>query len=124
MKLSLFMFSLVFSGSVYSGTLQDEINHLLAYVEKTTCAFERNGKHHSGKQAVKHIKKKLNYYKDEINNTEKFIELSATKSMMSGQYYMIGCKGKNKIRSQIWLLDELMKHRKLKNVSVPTKIKN
>jgi len=91
--------------------MKSEIDHLLSYVEMTVCQYERNGSVHSGRDAAEHIKKKYDYFKDEITSTEKFIELSATKSTMSGKYYLIHCPGKPAVRSQDWLLDELKIYR-------------
>lgn len=95
----------------FATEMQDEIRHLLEFVANTQCKYERNGSSHSGPDAVNHIKTKYDYFKDDIDTTEKFIELSATKSTMSGKFYMINCEGKEKIKSQQWLLQELDKYR-------------
>ena len=71
---------------VFSSDMNTEIDHFLSYVENTECLYERNGTMYRGKDAVEHIKKKYNYFKDKIDSTEKFIELSATKSIISGKY--------------------------------------
>lgn len=89
-----------------------EINHLLHFVKHTQCQYERNGTLHSGVDAVAHIKKKYDYYKDDIKTTEDFIELSATKSTMSGKAYQVHCPNKKAITSKQWLLDELATFRK------------
>lgn len=107
-----FIFIYVNSAPVFSSETQDEINHLLEFVKNTECQYERNGELHTGKEAAKHIKKKYKYFKNEINSTEKFIELSATKSTMSGKYYMIHCKDNIKLKSQEWLLQELREYRR------------
>ncbi|MCW8964127.1 MAG: DUF5329 domain-containing protein [Gammaproteobacteria bacterium] len=91
--------------------MQGEIDHLLGFVEDTRCRYERNGNSYSGVQAAEHIRKKYRYFRDEINSTEKFIDLSATKSTMSGQYYMVYCDDLPAQRSQEWLLEELQKLR-------------
>jgi len=88
-----------------------EIKHLLEYVKQTDCQFERNGKSYNGNEATGHIKKKYDYHINDIDSAEKFIELSATKSMMSGIFYMIVCKDKPKIKSRDWLLQELTIYR-------------
>lgn len=106
-----FIASYVMPAPVLSSETQDEIDHLLAFVENTECQYERNGDFHSGKDAVKHIKKKYKYFRNNIHNTEQFIELSATKSTLSGKYYMIHCEGRPKIKSQQWLLQELKLYR-------------
>tara|TARA_R110001583_G_scaffold194566_3_gene365767 strand:- start:395 stop:757 length:363 start_codon:yes stop_codon:yes gene_type:complete len=96
---------------VFSST-QDEIKHLLQFVETTGCKYERNGTMHNGAEAVKHINKKYQYYADDINSTEDFIKYSATKSKMSGKYYKIHCANQATLTSQDWLLGELKTFRK------------
>ena len=60
---------------------------------------------------VSHIEKKYDYFRDDIKNTEEFIEYSATKSTMSGDYYTVSCPGKETIRTQDWLMAELKRFR-------------
>lgn len=92
----------------------DEIQYLLEFVKHTQCTYERNGTRHNGVDAVKHIKKKYHYFEDDIKTTEDFIELSATKSTMSGHAYLVHCTNKKTITSKQWLLDELHKLREPK----------
>jgi hypothetical protein len=103
-----------FSLNVVAAT-QDEINHLLSFVASTDCNYERNGTLHNGKEAVEHINKKYAYYEDDIKSAEDFIKFSATKSRMSGKYYQIHCSNKSSVKSQDWLLAELMVYRKANN---------
>ena len=84
-----------------------EVEHLLEYVRQSECVMVRNGSEHGGEKAVEHIQKKYEYFEDDITSTEVFIEYSATKSTMSGKYYTIRCPGKEEIRTQDWLLEEL-----------------
>ena len=86
---------------------KQQIEKLIVFVEKSDCLFIRNGNEHSGKDAAKHIKRKYKHYQDEIFSPEKFIELSATKSSMSGKYYHIRCEGELEVKSKDWLLQEL-----------------
>ena len=101
----------VVAPSICAADMQKEIDHLLGFVENTDCQYERNGKLHSGKEAVKHIKNKYHYFEDDIDSAEKFIELSATKSTMSGKYYLVHCPNHPTMRSQEWLLRELISYR-------------
>ena len=103
----------VISVPVFAADMQTEINHLLAFMQNSECQFERNGKIHSGKDTVNHVKKKYNYFKNKINNTEEFIEYSATKSTMSGKYYTVVCKDNPMVKTQDWLLQELQKYRSI-----------
>ena len=91
-----------------------EVQHLLDYVRQSECLLVRNGSEHRGEKAVSHIQKKYDYFKDDITSTETFIEYSATKSTMSGKFYVIRCKGKKEVRSQDWLLEELADFRSKK----------
>ena len=84
-----------------------EAEHLLEFVRQSDCIMVRNGTEHSGEDAVSHIQKKYDYFKDDITTTEEFIEYSATKSTMSGKYYTIRCSGQEEMPTQDWLLEEL-----------------
>lgn len=106
---------LLFVPMVSSANAKQEIEHLLDYVKNTECVYERNGDIHTGGEAVEHIKKKYDYYFDDVKTAEDFIEYSATKSTMSGKYYKVHCKGKLSVKSQTWLLAELRRYRALKS---------
>lgn len=84
-----------------------EVNHLLAYVKNSGCVINRNGTDHPAEKGIEHIEMKYDYFRDDIKNTEEFIEYSATKSTMSGDYYMVTCPGREAIRTQDWLMAEL-----------------
>ena len=90
-----------------------EVEHLLNFVANTTCIIDRNGSLHNGPEALSHIKKKYAYFRGKINSTEEFIELSASKSTLSGNVYTVQCGGKKVVTTQRWLLDELAKYRNL-----------
>ena len=88
-----------------------EVDHLLAFVKNSGCIINRNGTDHPADKGISHIETKYDYFRDDINSTEDFIELSATKSTMSGDYYMVRCPGKVTVRTKDWLLTELKKYR-------------
>ena len=88
-----------------------EVDHLLAFVKNSGCTINRNGTDHPAKKGVSHIENKYDYFRDDIKSTEEFIELSATKSTMSGDYYTVKCAGKETIKTQDWLLAELKRYR-------------
>lgn len=87
------------------------INYLLSFVEKSDCLFIRNNKSHTAKEAVSHIKKKCEHFKDEIKTPEDFIRLSASKSLISGEPYIVKTKDGRLIKSEIWLLEALTAYR-------------
>jgi hypothetical protein len=95
-----------------SDAQREEVVHLLELLRNTTCTVERNGKRHNGENAYLHVQKKYDYFRDNIKTTEEFIEYSATKSTMSGKYYMVICEERSPMRTQDWLLQELDTYRK------------
>lgn len=92
-------------------TADEEIAHLMKFIEATQCRYERNGEIHSGKEAAEHIRKKYDHFKDEIATAEDFIALSATKSELTGKKYRVFCAGKDEQDSAQWLLEELKANR-------------
>jgi len=88
-----------------------EVEYLLGLVKTSACKFERNGKLYDGEKAYGHIEKKYEHFRDEITSTETFIEYAATKSMISGKYYLIICSGAEPENTGDWLLKELRKYR-------------
>jgi len=89
-----------------------EVNHLLSFVKNSQCVISRNGAEHVGEKSARHIQIKYDYFRDDINSTEDFIQYSATKSTMSGQYYTVLCPGEKTINTEDWLLVELKRFRK------------
>ena len=106
---------ILISGSVtadVSPATQLEIDHLLDFIRNSSCIIDRNGKTYAAVKAISHIEKKYAYFEDEIETAEKFIELSASKSTMSGKYYMVRCGDGEQIRTREWLIKELKGFRK------------
>ncbi len=108
----LFLFIMIFSvnASAAPAAMQDEIAHLLNYIETSDCIFIRNNSRHAPAKAVKHIKKKFNHLKKRIKTTEDFIKGAATGSSISGKPYMIICND-NEMATADWLLAELELYR-------------
>ena len=74
--------------------------------------MERNGINHETQEAVRHILRKYNYYRDRIQTTEDFINLAATRSLLSGRSYRVLCNGKESRLTADWLKEELDRYRK------------
>jgi hypothetical protein len=89
-----------------------EVQHLLDYLKNSGCQMERNGSKHDAREAVEHIQKKYDYYKDDIKTTEDFIERSASRSSLSGRAYQVLCPGEEARPTADWLKDELERYRK------------
>jgi hypothetical protein len=89
----------------------NEVNYLIEYIRNSPCLLERNNKKYKGEEAIEHILRKYDYYREEITSTEDFIKYSATKSEMSGKVYMAYCEGSEPIDSFTWLMTELERYR-------------
>ena len=88
-----------------------EVQHLLNYLASSECSMLRNGKAHEGEEAVKHVQRKYDHYRDQIASTEEFIERSATRSLISGKAYQVACPGSEEVPSGEWLNAELERYR-------------
>jgi hypothetical protein len=89
----------------------DEVEHLIDFVRNSDCQMIRNGKRHDAGEAVQHIERKYDHYRNKISNTEEFIAYSATKSLLSGKYYTVRCPNRDEMKVQDWLLEELADYR-------------
>lgn len=90
---------------------QREIEHLLDFVARTSCSYERNGVVYNGHKARDHMQRKYDYFKHRIKTTEEFIKYAATESTLSRQQYKVRCAGEPVMNSRDWLLNELSRYR-------------
>jgi hypothetical protein len=119
MKLLLTVYALLLSSTICAGPLNQEINFLKNYIQNSPCQFNRNGDTHSAPEALQHINKKYEYFKDDITSAEQFIEKSASKSTLSGKPYTVICPpsdkqdghGQQTLSSKTWLLRALADYR-------------
>jgi hypothetical protein len=90
-----------------------EIEHLLAFVAKSGCQFNRNGTWHPAPEASAHLAKKERYLEDrgQIASPEDFIAQAATKSSITGKPYTVRCGSEPAIASDEWLTAELRRFR-------------
>ena len=87
----------------YSSTpLEQNIQRLLDEVAASECQFLRNGKSYDGSEGAEHIERKYRHYEDDVDSIDTFIQLAATKSMMSGKEYEVRC-GEDISTSASWL---------------------
>ena len=91
--------------------MQAEIDYLIQSIQKSDCAFIRNGKAHSSTEAIEHILKKYDHFKDKIKTAEDFIDYCASKSLLSKKSYQIKCPDQDVIESRLWFLEELKQFR-------------
>ena len=87
--------------------LDDTVQTLLTRVSESGYVYIRNGKEHDARDAAKHMRRKYEHFEDEIETPEQFIELAATKSMMTGRRYRIRLTDGTEMDTSDWLLEEL-----------------
>lgn len=85
--------------------------HLIFAVETSGLTFIRNGNRADGAGAAGHIRRKYNHFKDQITTPEEFIELTATRSLMTGKAYEVILADGERMPLKDWLLDILRQHR-------------
>ncbi|MEN8204483.1 MAG: DUF5329 family protein [Pseudomonadota bacterium] len=91
--------------------LDGTIQYLITYVRESGVKFERNFGSHDSVEAAEHIENKYRHFKDEIDTPEKFIELSATASLVTGKKYMVITEQGEEIPAGEWLNAELKRYR-------------
>jgi hypothetical protein len=94
-----------------SEDLDTVISYLLDCVQKADVIFIRNGKQHQPEAAARHMERKLDHFRDEIETPEDFIRLTATKSMVSGKPYLVRFPNGEEIQTKIWLTKVLERYR-------------
>jgi len=117
MKHVLALIAVIFCSSSFAANMQVdteiEILHLFEYLENSNCEFYRNGSWSSPQKAAKHIEKKYRYLlkKGLINSAEQFNDRSASRSSMSGKFYLVRCGDSKPVKSFTWFTDELKRFR-------------
>ena len=102
----------MFSGQVVAAeTLDESIKFLLDYVAKSDATFIRNGQTHTPQEAANHIKAKDEHFKSEIKTPEDFIRLAASKSLLTGQPYLVRTRDGKQMQLDAWLTAALKAHR-------------
>ena len=114
LTLPLVMLLLVSSNAAaqQSEDLDGTIQYLITYVRDSGVKFERNFGSHDSVEAASHIEKKYQHFKDEIDTPEKFIELSATASLVTGKKYRVITEQGEVIPAGEWLNTELDRYRR------------
>lgn len=90
--------------------VSNEIRDMYNFIHCSDVVYIRNGREYSVDAAINHIKRKHKRFHKKIKSTEDWIKYCATKSIMSGRYYMVR-DGNIKMRCCDWLLKNLKKYR-------------
>lgn len=105
--------SAVLAPAVATPNVEDTeiIEYLIDYVSQSDMIFVRNFGKHQPQRAAKHIRAKYDHFIDDIDSPEKFIELCASKSLVTGSEYSVIDPVGNKIKTRDWLLAALDNYR-------------
>lgn len=92
---------------------QAEIGHLIDYISRSGCRFNRNGDWADTAAARGHVAMKYEYLRDRglIGSAEDFIDRAASRSSLSGKDYLVQCPGAAAVPSGAWLRSELEHYR-------------
>lgn len=102
---------LLSSGSSLADTIDDEIDYLVGSIGKDKCAFIRNGKRYSTRDARAYLRSKKRRNAHHVRSTEDFIDKIASMSVTSGEPYLIKCRGADKQPLGNWLTELLADYR-------------
>ena len=84
-------------------TTAASISYLLHAVENSTYLFIRNGQSHSGQDAADHMRAKYGHFEDRIQRPDDFIELAATRSLLTGTAYQVETASGQTLPTAAWL---------------------
>jgi len=73
--------------------------------------FIRNGQAHTPQEAVAHVRAKYEHFKGQIKTPEDFIRLAATKSLLTGQPYLVRTRDGKEMMLNILLFNSFREHR-------------
>jgi uncharacterized protein DUF5329 len=92
--------------------LNQAVGYLLDFVAQSDSTFVRNGLAYTGKEAADHMRLKYDYYKTDIKTPEDFIRLAGSKSVLSGQPYLVKIADGKQMTAAEWLGRVLSDYRK------------
>jgi hypothetical protein len=92
---------------------RDEVAHLLDYLGRSGCQFNRNGTWYDAQKARAHLEEKYAYLqkRDLVPDAQAFIARAASASSMSGKAYEVRCGTAQPVPSGRWLSEELQRYR-------------
>lgn len=92
-------------------SLERTNEYLLSRVQQSGLTFVRNDNKYDGASAAEHIRRKYDYFRERIHTPEDFIELTASRSLVSGRDYLVILPDGTTLPLRQWLLDELAAYR-------------
>ena len=94
-----------------TGQVDATIQHLISHVAGSGLTFVRNNNEYTPDKAAEHMEKKYRHFREDISTPDDFIELCASKSLMSGEPYRVIDPQGNAVKTADWLRAELAAYR-------------
>ena len=104
--------SLLRGEQIYS--VDSTVQYLLKHVSESGLIFIRNDEIHTAVEAAEHMNKKYRHFRRDIATAEDFIELCASRSLLSGKPYLVINAQGEQIKTSEWLQTELAHYRSRK----------
>jgi hypothetical protein len=83
-------------------SLEQTVDFLLHRIETADATFLRNGQAHTPQEAVAHVRAKYEHFKGQIKTPEDFIRMAATKSLLTGQPYLVRTRDGKEMPLNAW----------------------
>ena len=94
-------------------TPEQEISHLIGYLQGSGCQLKRNRVWQDANEAVGHFSRQYRSLSGQrpVESAEEFIRSAASQSRVTGQPYMVRCEDGREQPSALWLGAELQRYR-------------
>jgi hypothetical protein len=93
-----------------SSDVEPTVRYLIDYVAGSDLTFVRNEKRYSGAEAAQHMQRKYEHFTDDIHSVDDFIELAASRSLLSGKAYQVISASGDTVPTGEWLRRVLRTH--------------
>ena len=110
-RLSVLVFVILMPADSFAASSDDEIRYLISSVGRDGCVFVRNDRSYTRRQAREHLRSKWRLNEQLVESAEDFIEKLASRSVTSGQPYMIQCRGEQPTTAREWFRARLEQFR-------------
>ena len=100
----------------------EAIEYLIAGVADSGLTFIRNGKRYTGPDAAEHMRKKYEYFDEDIASAEDFIRLAASRSLISGKPYYVVLGDGTRTKTADWLGARLDEYRQRQAALQPKEV--
>jgi hypothetical protein len=120
---SLLLSAATLAAAPLAAPVRAEVDTLLDALQNSGCRFNRNGTWYDGRKAKEHLLEKLDYLerRGTVASTERFIDLAASTSSMSGKPYLVQCGAAAAVESRAWLTSTLQSIRAGGAASAPAR---